>query len=137
MKKYHHLTPVEREQISMRRQSKSSITEIAFALGRSKSTISRELKRNQAPPGQYWPDTAQKLTLERRRRGSRLDRDEALKDFVITKLCCHYWTPEAIAGWLKHRQDKIKPISHESIYDWLYRPTQKKEKLLKRHRRLL
>ena len=39
--------------------------------------------------------------------------------------------PEAIAGWLKHRQDKIKPISHESIYDWLYRPIQKKEKLWK------
>jgi len=131
MKKYHQLRLWEREQISMLKQSKSSITQIALALGRSKSTISRELKRNQAPPGQYWPDTAQKLTLERRRRGSRLDRDEALKDFVITKLCCHYWTPEAIAGWLKHRQDKIKPISYESIYDWLYRPTQKKEKLWK------
>ena len=69
MKKYHHLTPVEREQISMLRQSKSSITEIALALGRPKSTISRELKRNQAPPGQYWPDTAQTLALSRRRRG--------------------------------------------------------------------
>lgn len=112
-------------------QSKSSITKIAVAMRRSKSTISRELKRNQAPPGQYWPDTAQTLAMERRRRGSRLDRNEALKDFVITKLCCHYWAPEAIAGWLKHRQSKIKPISHESIYAWLYKPSQRKEKLWK------
>lgn len=131
MKKYHHLTPVEREQISMLKQSKSSIMQIALALGRPKSTISRELKRNQSPPGQYWPDTAQTLALGRRRRGSRLDRDEALKDFIITKLCCHYWTPEQIAGCLKHRQRKIKPISHESIYAWLYKPDQKKEKLWK------
>ena len=114
MKKYHHLTPVEREQISMLRQSNSSIMQIALTLGRPKSTISRELKRNQAPPGQYWPDTAQTFALSRRRRGSRLDRDEVLKDFVITKLCCHYWTPEQIAGCLKHRQKKIKPICHES-----------------------
>lgn len=131
MKKYHHLTHEERVKISMLRQSKSSITKIALALNRSKSSISRELKRNEAPPGQYWPDTAQTLAKKRRSRGSRLDRDEALKDFVITKLCCHYWTPEAIAAWLKHRQSKIRPISHESIYAWLYRPEQKKEKLWK------
>jgi IS30 family transposase len=131
MKNYHQLTQEEREKISMLRQSKSSVTEIALALDRSKSTISRELKRNEAPPGQYWPDTAQTLTLKRRKRGSRLDREEALKECVITKLCCHYWTPEQIAGWLKHRQRKLKPISHESIYAWLYSPAQKKEKLWK------
>ncbi len=131
MKNYHHLTSVEREQIGMLRHSKSSIMQIALALGRPKSTISRELKRNQAPRGQYWSDMAQTLALRRRRRGSRIDQDEALKDFVITKLCCHYWTPEQIAGWLKHRQIKIKPISHESIYAWLYKPVQKKEKLWK------
>jgi len=131
MKRYQHLTLVEREQISMLRQSKSSIAQIALALRRPKSTISREIKRNEAPPGQYWPDTAQTLALRRRRRGSRIEREEILKDFVVTQLCCHYWTPEQIAGYLKHRQRKIKPISHESIYAWLYNPEQKKEKLWK------
>lgn len=85
MKKYHHLTQEERVDISMLRQSPLLMTSIALALDREKSTISRELKRNQAPPGQYWPDTAQTLALRRRRRGSRLDRDEGLKDFVRTK----------------------------------------------------
>jgi transposase, IS30 family len=131
MEKYHQLTLEEREQISMLRQSKSSITQIALAMRRHKSTISRELNRNEAPAGQYWPDTAQTLSLKRRRRGSALDRDENLKDFVMTQLCCHYWAPEAIAGWLKHRQSKIRSISHESIYAWIYQPAQKKEKLWK------
>lgn len=45
--------------LAVLRSAKSSLTQMAEALGRSKSTISRELKRNQAPPGEYWPDTAQ------------------------------------------------------------------------------
>jgi len=94
MKKYHQLTLEEREEISTLRQSKTSISKIALAMGRDKPTISRKLNRNEAPAGQYWPDTAQALSLERRKRGSVLDRDEVLKDFVMTQLCCHYWTPE-------------------------------------------
>lgn len=131
MKKYQHLTQEERVQISMLRQEKVSIPKIALALGREKSTISRELKRNEAPPGEYWPDTAQALSLKRRGRGCRLDRDEALKDFVKTKLCGHYWTPEQIAADLKYRQSEIAPISHESIYTWIYQPAQKREKFWK------
>jgi len=131
MKGYKQLSYEERTKLSLLNQSGESIPQIALILNRSKSTIWRELKRNESPPRQYWPDTAQTLTLKRRRRGSRLDRDEALKDFVLTNLCCHYWTPEQIAGWLKHRQIKIKSISHESIYAWLYKSAQRKEKLWK------
>lgn len=131
MKNYQQLSPEERVQISILRQEKISIQAIALSLNRSKSTISRELKRNEAPLGQYWPDRAQTLAKERRKRGSRLERDEALRDFVLTHLCCHYWTPEQIAATLKHRQNKIKPISHESIYAWLYTPLQKRNKLWK------
>jgi IS30 family transposase len=131
MRKYYQLTAEEREKIAMLRPSQLSITQIATSLNRSKATISRELKRNQAPPGEYWPDTAQALTLARKKRGCRLDRDRALKDFVTTKLCCHYWSPEAIAGWLTHQQKAIRSISHESIYAWIYRQSQKKDKLWK------
>lgn len=131
MRRYHQLTAWERTKIAMLRQSESSLTKIAVALNRSKSTISRELRRNQSPPGEYWPDTAQCLALTRKKRGCQLDSDQSLKDFVITKLCCHYWSPEAIAGWLKHRQKEIQSISHESIYAWIYRQSQKKDKLWK------
>ena len=63
----------------MLRQSESSLTKIAVALNRSKSTISRELRRNQSPPGEYWPDTAQCLALTRKKRGCQLDSDQSLK----------------------------------------------------------
>lgn len=131
MGSYVQLRYEEREKMAQLWQSKASITEIALALGRSKSTISRELKRNQAPPGQYWPDTAQCFTLRRRQRSCRIDQNEPLREFIISKLCCHYWTPEQIGGWLKHRQKELPALSHESIYAWIYSKSQKKEKLWK------
>jgi len=131
MGSYKQLTLEERLKMAHLRESKSSITEIAELLGRSKSTISRELRRNQAPPGSYWPDTAQSLTHERRQRRSRIDRIPELKAFVTTHLCCHYWTPEQIAGYLKHRQRDLPSVSHETIYSWLYQGPQKKDKLWK------
>jgi IS30 family transposase len=131
MGSYVQLRYEEREKMAQLWLSKPSITEIAKALGRSKSTISRELKRNQAPPGQYWPDTAQRFTLRRRQRACRIDQDEPLREFIINKLCCHYWTPEQIAAWLKYRQKELPALSHESIYAWIYSKSQKKEKLWK------
>src|SRR6185437_10062767 len=107
MRSYVQLKYEEREKMAQLWQSKASITEIAKVLSRSKSTISRELKRNQSPPGQYWPDTAQRFTLRRRQRSCRIDQNEPLQEFIISKLCCHFWTPEQIAGWLKCRQDEL------------------------------
>ena len=66
---YTHLTPFEREKILFFLAKGKSVTEIAHLLDRSKSTISRELRRNAAPAGQpmsYCPLTAQ--TLYKRRR---------------------------------------------------------------------
>jgi len=131
MGSYVQLRYGEREKMAQLWQSKASITEIAKALGRSKSTISRELKRNQAPPGQYWPDTAQRFTLKRRQRSCRIDQNKPLRELIISKLCCHYWTPEQIAGWLNYRQKELPALSHESIYAWIYSKSQKKEKLWK------
>jgi transposase, IS30 family len=132
LEKYHHLSYEERVKIAQLWQSKASITQIAKASGRSKSTISRELRRNQAPPGgAYWPDRAQRLTKKRRQRQCLLDKNEDLKRFVITKLCCHYWTPEQIAGHLKCQQKELPAVSHETLYAWIYRQPQKQEKLWK------
>lgn len=138
MQGYKQLSFEERVKIAQLRQSRSSTTEIAAALKRSKSTISRELRRNQAPPGEYWPDRAQSLYKQRRKRGSRIDRDQDLKDFVLLQLRCHAWSPEQISGYLKYRQQKIRSISHESLYQWIYGASQKGEKLylyLTRHKK--
>ena len=61
---YTHLTPFEREKILFFLAKGKSVTEIAHLLDRSKSTISRELRRNAAPTGQpisYCPLTAQTI----------------------------------------------------------------------------
>jgi IS30 family transposase len=138
MKKYTQLTMNEREIIAFMRQSKSSITQIAACLDRSKSTISRELRRNQSPPGQYWPDTANIKAKARRKRVCMIDKILPLKEHIITKLCCHYWTPEQISGDLKANQRELPYVSHETIYQWIYAAPQKAEllwKFLPRHKR--
>ena len=66
---YTHLTPFEREKILFFLAEGKSITEIAHLLKRSKSIISRELRRNAAPvdqPMPYCPLTAQTLYKQRR-----------------------------------------------------------------------
>ena len=131
MKDYKQFTYEERVKLAQLKRSESSITEIASAMGRSKATIYRELRRNEAPPREYWPDTAQNMTLQRRKRGHLLDRDLELQEFVLEKLRCQYWAPEQIAGYLTHRQSRLHSISHETIYTWLYQKAQKDQKLWK------
>ena len=46
MRHHAHLTLSEREDIMIMRREGRKITEIAEAIGRSKSTVSRELRRN-------------------------------------------------------------------------------------------
>lgn len=52
---YTHLTPFEREKILFFLTDGKSVTEIAHLLKRSKSTLSRELRRNAAPVDQPMP----------------------------------------------------------------------------------
>jgi hypothetical protein len=88
--------------------------------------VSRELRGNVAPPGQYWPDTAERLVLDHRQRLSHIDRVKSLREFILNRLQCHYWAPEKIVGWLKHQQSKFPSVSHENIYARLYRPSQRR-----------
>lgn len=131
MRRYKQLTYEERVKLSQLRRSESSITQIALAMGRNRATLYRELKRNEAPPGEYWPDTAHQITMGRRKRGNILDRDLKLRAFVLDKLQCHYWTPEQIGSYLTKRQRKLRSVSHETIYAWIYQKAQKSQKLWK------
>jgi IS30 family transposase len=130
MRAYKQLTLEERMKLAKLRQSEPIMSEIALQMGRSKSTISRELKRNQASDA-YWPDSAHNMAQARRRQGSRIDRHPELKAFIVDNLRYHYWTPEQIAGQLKERQNKLPSVSHETIYAWLYGKAQRDEKLWK------
>ena len=100
MRCYSHLSDDEREQIGLAKALGHSIGAIAQAIGRPKSTISRELSRNKLPSGRYSPLHAAGAYQLRRRREALIERDRALRTFVVDRLA-EGWTPEQISGWLK------------------------------------
>jgi len=65
------------------------------------------LRRNAAPPGEYWPDAAQHKTLNRRIRGCILEKIKHLQAFVTGKMVNHYWTPEQIAVKYKQKSYQV------------------------------
>jgi transposase, IS30 family len=94
-----YLSEDERGAISDLRRRGLSIRAIAGDIGRSPSTISRELQRNRDPVnGQYRPFVAHKLAIERLARPGRgkIVNDDVLRDFV-SGLLRKRWSPEQIS----------------------------------------
>ncbi|MBN3785902.1 IS30 family transposase [Burkholderia sp. Ac-20353] len=116
------LTLAEREEISRSVVAGGSIRAIANRLGRAPSTISRELKRNGGMQG-YRAHNADELAWERtcRPQVCKLVRNRELAQVVASKLQLQ-WSPEQIAGWLKHvyAVNRDYQVSHETIYRSLY-----------------
>lgn len=114
---YEQLSLDDRCEIARLFANGSSVRQIAAALDRSPSTISRELKRNLGAQLGYKPSYAQQQTRARRWKGSRLERSDSLRAAVIERLASG-WSPEQIAGRLK-REHGRKVISYESIYRFI------------------
>jgi len=115
---YGQLGLEERCRIAELHQAGHSVRQIAAALDRSPSSISRELKRNRGKQVGYKPTYAQEQAAARRWKGSRLERNAELRTFVLDRLKLG-WSPEQIAGALR-RQKAATTISHESIYRFIY-----------------
>jgi IS30 family transposase len=131
MKRYTHLTLEERTLLAHFYEAGLSLTQIARDMGRSKSTISAEIARNSNKGGAYNPLTANNRYQARKVRLSLLDQDLALQHYVLDRLHEGH-SPELIAYRLKHYPESgIRYINHNAIYDWLYRPKQKKARLYK------
>jgi len=113
-----------------------TVRDIAFALGRTRSTIRRELERNTTPLCHYVDGGAQMKAVRRRQRASRRPHipDERIRTYVCGKLI-ERWSPELIAGRI--RQDlPDTTISHEAIYQYIYHAdTPDRETLIKYLRR--
>jgi IS30 family transposase len=112
----------EREEISRGIASDESMRSIATRLGRSPSTISREIQRN-GGDGKYRAARADKKAWERgcRPKSCKLASSPWLRRAIEIKLRVN-WSPEQIAGWLKreHPGDESKHVSHETIYRSLF-----------------
>ena len=116
------LTLSEREEISRGLAAHQSARSIARRLGRSASTVCRELRRNGGYDC-YRASLADAQAWHRARRPKRckLATSPRLCQAVASRLRLH-WSPEQIAGWLKraHPEDESYQVSHETIYRSLY-----------------
>ena len=120
MCQYKHLTLFEREKILFLRASGKSITAIATEIGRDKSTISRELRRN-LTNDEYIPVNAEAQYKERReacRPKKKLSNDD-LRSHVENRLLDCQWSPEQIDGRLRS-EFGICVVSYATIYRAIY-----------------
>lgn len=121
--KYVQLTYEERVTLSVLKQQGQSVRSIANVLGRHFSTVYRELNRNRCYKidGAYRPSKAQRRTRARRRR-SRRNRHYTDQDFLLTrKLLRQKWSPEQVTGHLRRFGLFTRRISHETIYQYIWR----------------
>jgi IS30 family transposase len=116
MRGYTQLTHEERYQIYILKKAEYDQTQIAELLGRSKSTICRELRRNRGLRG-YRPDQAHNLALMRRQDKIQPRLSEQIWQQVET-LIRDEWSPEQIVGRVAMEQGVS--ISHEWIYQYVY-----------------
>lgn len=109
--RYQQLTEGLRYQIALLCEHKVSQAEIGRRLGVSKSTVSRELRRNCSVDG-YQPAVAQKLSAHRRKAaGKRQIHEDTV--FFVEEALNWLWSPEQISAI----GDIIgRPVSHEWIY---------------------
>ena len=116
------LTVLEREEIYRGIATHQSARSMARLLGRSPSTVSRELSRN-GGYDRYRAALADEKAWDRSRRPKccKLTTNSRLRQAVASKLRLN-WAPEQIAGWLKraHPEDECYRVSHETIYRSLF-----------------
>jgi len=120
-RRYRHLSRDERGKIMfMSRWGKKS-QEIAALLGRHRSTILREMRRNLSQYDDCYTDESAQIRADRRRRQAsqrgRL-RDERIRSYVRDQLKAG-WSPELIAGRIRRDLPGCS-VSPETIYQYIY-----------------
>ena len=137
MKKYEQITSDERDKIAIFKANGFSQNEIAKMLGRHRSTISRELRRNSSTQYHCYKSIhAHRRSCERKRQAnshSRL-RNDKIRSYVEMKLKDDY-SPEQIAGRIRVDHPGLK-ISHEAIYQYIYSDKPELSHCLARHYRI-
>jgi IS30 family transposase len=114
-----YLSPLERQRIATLGDSGLGVREIVRLVGRSPSTIGRELRRNLLPHdgGVYDGDLAHARARERARRG----RTGRLRQVVVDMLELE-WSPEQIVAWWRQTYPERPSwhVCHETIYPAVY-----------------
>src|SRR5579872_3370258 len=111
----------EREEISLGLRRGDAFAEIARQLGRSTSTISREVAANGGREG-YRAWRAHDRAFRESRRPKRCKLDDARLSDQVTDWLKAWWSPEEIARRLRIEfpDDPMMRVSHETIYQSIY-----------------
>ena len=116
---YRQITSPERYLISTLRQWGFNPSQIAAVLGRHRSSITREIRRNATrADGCYRPFTASERARGRRSRSRRTTHFTPQQWRHVHRQLRKQWSPEQIAGRL--RRDGAWSISHETIYTHIW-----------------
>jgi len=121
---YSHIDLDERRKIARWRTAGLSVDAIAEQLGRHRSSIFREIKRNtfidKVVPDLtgYYCVTAHAMSCERRAKLRKLARFTHVRQSVIERII-HGWSPQQIAGRMRLERHPIS-VSHETIYKFAY-----------------
>jgi IS30 family transposase len=124
MKKYNQFTFTERETLSNLLFRGLSLGDVGKAMGRHKSTISREISRGKLGREGYRALTAQSFAEQTKHIAKRPKKisNNPLLESEIQKYLRIKWSPEQIANRLKmeYPSDRSMQISHEAIYTYLF-----------------
>lgn len=137
-----HLTPSERSEIEALYRNGFSVTAIGQQLDRSKSTISRELRRNGSPGDRYKALNAQRRYIARRKpcRPAKKLNDARLRE-TVERALAQAFSPEQITARLvlEYPEEAGMRVSHETIYGHVYEDKRRGgtlfEGLRQRHRK--
>lgn len=118
------LTYFDRQQIAFYSRLKWNAKRIAEVIGKDRTVVWRELKRNRSPHLEYEADKAHYYSKRRAQRTNRrkLAKYPKLRAYVRRRLG-EGWSPEQIAGRLKaHPPPGLAKlaVSHEAIYQFIY-----------------
>ena len=128
---YKQITLEERCEMAYLLTKGHSLRQIAAALDRAPSTVSRELNRNGSATKGYEKDYADLKARARRWQGSMLDRDEVLREEVLD-LLKHDWSPQQVSAGLARKHQR-PVISYETIYRFVYAQIARKKEYPWRH----
>ena len=135
MSHYHHLSTIERESILRMQGEGKSLRAMSRVLGRSASTISRELRRNGGEGKNYSPSEAERRYDRRRKRCHKktVFSNAAAKALVQHLFLDEQWSPEQIANRLRTENNLIQ-VSFSTIYRGIYSGVLERTKLSKGQR---
>lgn len=120
MNTYKHITPQERFEIHRLLSAGMKQSKIAKFIGKDKSSVSREIKRNKTAGVGYLPDSAHKYARQRKYRGFiKLQKYPQLAALIIRLMHEDKWSPASIAGRILNEKH-THTVCAETIYQFIY-----------------